>query len=59
MRSMMIFDDDVETALAFASEELRMTREELMRLLVREWLESYAYLPLNDLDEGSETAGSA
>ncbi|APG86744.1 hypothetical protein [Sinorhizobium americanum] len=56
---MIIFDDDVETALAFACEELQMTREELMRLLVREWLESYAYLPLNDLDEGSETAGSA
>ncbi|WOS67252.1 MULTISPECIES: hypothetical protein [Sinorhizobium] len=56
---MMIFDDDVETALAFACEELQMTREELMRLLVREWLESYAYLPLRDLDEGSETAGSA
>ncbi|AUX78593.1 hypothetical protein [Sinorhizobium fredii] len=55
---MMIFDDDVEAALALASEELQMTREELMRVLVRECLESYAYLPLND-DEGSETAGGA
>ncbi|OAP45720.1 hypothetical protein ATC00_17925 [Sinorhizobium americanum] len=59
MRRMMKLDDDVETALALSCEELQMTREELIRLIIREWLQGYGYLPINDLDEGSETEGSA
>ncbi len=54
----MIFDDDVELALAVACEELEMTRDEAIRLFLREWLQSYGYLPINDLDEGIETNGS-
>ncbi|PDT50055.1 MULTISPECIES: hypothetical protein [Sinorhizobium] len=53
----MTFDDDVELALAAACEELQMTRDELIRLIMREWLEGYAFLPVHELDEGSE--GSA
>ncbi|MQW96595.1 hypothetical protein CO661_26660 [Sinorhizobium fredii] len=56
---MMTFDDDVERALARASEELEMKRQELIRLIIREWLESYGFLPFHELDEGSETEGSA
>ncbi|WP_018236735.1 hypothetical protein [Ensifer sp. BR816] len=55
----MTFDDDVELALAAACEELQMTRDELIRLIMREWLEGYGFLPVHELDEGSETEGSA
>ncbi|MEZ0002065.1 hypothetical protein [Sinorhizobium fredii] len=55
----MIFDDDVEAALVLACEELEMTRQQLIRLIIREWLQSYGYLPIHDLDEGSEAEGSA
>ncbi|PDT50416.1 ribbon-helix-helix protein, CopG family [Sinorhizobium fredii] len=55
----MAFDDDVEAALAVACEELQMTRDELIRLIIREWLEGYGFLPIRDLDEGSVTEGSA
>lgn len=58
-QALMTFDDDVETALARASEELEMDRQELIRLIVREWLQSYGFLPFHELDEGSETEGSA
>ena len=51
----MTFDDDVELALAAACEELQMTRDELIRLIMREWLEGYGFLPVHELDEGSET----
>ncbi|MBB4184271.1 hypothetical protein GGE07_000897 [Sinorhizobium terangae] len=49
----MTFDDDVEMALDLACEELEMTRAELIRLIFREWLEGYGFLPLHDLDDGS------
>lgn len=55
----MTFDDDVEAAIAAACEELEMTREEMIRLILREWLEQYGFLPFHELDEGSETEGSA
>ncbi|WEX75067.1 hypothetical protein PYH37_000400 [Sinorhizobium numidicum] len=55
----MIFDHDVELAFAAACEELEMTRDALIRLIIREWLEGYGFLPVHDLDEGSETEGSA
>jgi hypothetical protein len=54
----MTFDDDLETAIAAACEELEMTREELTRLIIREWLEQYGFLAVHELDEGSETEGN-
>ncbi|PDT51177.1 hypothetical protein CO664_22695 [Sinorhizobium sp. NG07B] len=56
---MMIFDDDVEEAIAIACEELAMTRDELIRLIIREWMEQYGFLPFHELDDGSETEGNA
>jgi hypothetical protein len=41
----MTFDDDVEKAIAVACEELEMTRDELIRLIIREWMEQYGFLP--------------
>ena len=55
----MTFDNDVELALATACEELEMTRQEMIRLIMREWLEQYGFLPFRALDEGSETRGNA
>ncbi|ACP24016.1 hypothetical protein NGR_c02160 [Sinorhizobium fredii NGR234] len=48
-------DDDVELALALACELLEMTREAIIRLIIREWLQGYGFLPIQELDEGSET----
>ncbi|ASY61424.1 hypothetical protein SS05631_d65230 (plasmid) [Sinorhizobium sp. CCBAU 05631] len=59
MVEQLTFDDDVEAAIAAACEELDMTREEMIRLILREWLEQYGFLPVHELDEGSETEGSA
>ncbi|WP_370050421.1 hypothetical protein [Sinorhizobium fredii] len=55
----MTFEDDVEAAIAVAGEELQMTRDEIIRLIIREWLQGYGFLPVQELDEGSETEGSA
>jgi hypothetical protein len=55
----MTFDNDVELALATACEELEMTRQEMIRLIMREWLEQYRFLPFRELDEGSETRENA
>ncbi|WP_018234872.1 hypothetical protein [Ensifer sp. BR816] len=52
-------DDDVELALALACEMLEMTREAIIRLIIREWLHEYGFLPVQEFDEGSETEGSA
>ncbi|GCA49442.1 hypothetical protein KGO5_01888 [Sinorhizobium sp. KGO-5] len=55
----MTFDNDVELALATACKELEMTRQEMIRLIMREWLEQFGFLPFRELDEGSETRGNA
>jgi energy-coupling factor transporter ATP-binding protein EcfA2 len=55
----MIFADDVELALALACEELQMTRDEIIRLILREWLEQYGFIQFHELDEGSDTNSSA
>ena len=52
-------DDDVELALVLACELLEMTRESIIRLIIREWLHGYGFLPIQELDEGSETERSA
>ncbi|ASY62885.1 hypothetical protein SJ05684_c14370 [Sinorhizobium sojae CCBAU 05684] len=52
----MTFDETIEAALAVACEQLQITRDEAIRLFVREWLEQYGFLPFHEPDEGSETA---
>ncbi|MEZ0003212.1 hypothetical protein [Sinorhizobium fredii] len=54
----MTFDDDIEAALAVACEELETTRDEMIRLIMSEWLEQYGFLPVHELNEGNETEGS-
>ncbi|AEG54746.1 hypothetical protein [Sinorhizobium meliloti] len=55
----MIFEDDVELALALACEELQMTWDEIIRLILREWLEQYGFIELHELDEGGDTNSGA
>ncbi|OHV73320.1 hypothetical protein [Ensifer sp. LCM 4579] len=51
--------DDVEAAVDGACEELQMTRDELIRLIIREWLEQYGFLLTHSMDEGRGTEDSA
>ncbi|APG86680.1 hypothetical protein SAMCCGM7_pA0342 (plasmid) [Sinorhizobium americanum CCGM7] len=52
----MIFNEDIEAALAAACGELEMTRQEAIRLIIREWLEQYRFLPGHDLQAPVRTA---
>ncbi|MBY2945073.1 CopG family transcriptional regulator [Rhizobium leguminosarum] len=53
------FDDDVEEALRDLSGEFDVTRNDMVRYIVREWLEQNAYLPMHVLDEDGEVDGTA
>ncbi|XNY07033.1 hypothetical protein ACMFL9_26460 [Sinorhizobium meliloti] len=55
----MTFDNGVELALAAACEELEMARKDMVRLILREWLETYGFLPFQEPDEDGQMKGSA
>ncbi len=49
-----------EGALASIATEMGIAKDDLLARIVREWLETNAYLPVpHTLDEGSATEGSA
>jgi hypothetical protein len=52
-------DDDIEEALRDLSDEFGKTRNDTVRLIVREWMEKNTYLPVHMLDEDGEVDGSA
>ncbi|PAP96653.1 ribbon-helix-helix protein, CopG family [Mesorhizobium wenxiniae] len=39
--------------------EMKISRSDLIQRVLREWLETNAYLPVRSIDEESETDGSA
>lgn len=51
--------DDIEEAVRSIAVELGYSREQMLRVIVREWLEQNAYLPVYELDEDSEANGGA
>lgn len=53
------FDDDIEEALRDLSDEFGKTRNDTVRLIVREWMEKNTYLPVHMLDEDGEVDGNA
>ncbi|MBB2674528.1 UNVERIFIED_ORG: hypothetical protein GGE44_004106 [Rhizobium esperanzae] len=53
------FDDEVEEALRDLSGEFGKTRNDLVRFIVREWMEQNTYLPVHELDEDGEVDGNA
>jgi predicted AlkP superfamily phosphohydrolase/phosphomutase len=50
---------EAEDAVQTISNELGMTRNDMLRHIVKEWLETNAYLPVRELDEDGEVDGSA
>ena len=50
---------EIEEAVRSIAEELGYDREEMLRVIVREWLEQNAYLPVHQLDEDGEANGNA
>jgi predicted DNA-binding protein len=53
------FDDDMEEALRDLSDEFGKTRNDTVRLIVREWMEKNTYLPVHMLDEDGDVDGEA
>jgi hypothetical protein len=48
-----------EDALNSIAAEMKIARSDLIQIVLREWLETNAYLPVRQMDEESETDGSA
>ncbi|MER8979230.1 hypothetical protein [Mesorhizobium sp. M0870] len=48
-----------EDALNSIAAEMKIGRSDLIQIVLREWLETNAYLPVRMIDEESETDGSA
>jgi len=53
------FDDDIEEALRDLSGEFGNTRNDMVRFIVREWMEKNTYLPVHELEEDGEVDGTA
>ena len=52
-------DPMVADALDTIAAEMNIGRSDLIQIVLREWLETNAYLPVRTIDEESETDGSA
>ncbi|MGR9178442.1 CopG family transcriptional regulator [Rhizobium leguminosarum] len=52
-------DDDVEEALRDLASELGKARNDMIRFIVREWMEKNTYLPVHMLDEDQDVEGNA
>ncbi|RWY68279.1 CopG family transcriptional regulator [Rhizobium sp. WSM1325] len=52
-------EDDVEEVLRDLAGELGMTRNDMIRYIMREWMEKNIYLPVHNLDEDGQVDGSA
>ncbi|MBX5020144.1 CopG family transcriptional regulator [Rhizobium lentis] len=53
------FDGDIEEALRDLSGEFGKTRNDIVRFIVREWMEKNTYLPVHELDEDGDVDGTA
>lgn len=49
---------DIEEAVRSVAQELGCSREEMLRVIVREWLAQNAYLPVLDLNDEGEAGGN-
>lgn len=49
----------IEDVLSSIATEIAVGRSDLIRMIIREWLETNAYLQIRMVDEDSETDGSA
>lgn len=55
----IVLDQDVDEAVYALAADLKMTRQDLLRTMIREWLEKGAYLPVRMLEEDGEVDGNA
>ena len=55
----LTLDADADEAVDFLAAQLKLPRSEVLRNIVREWLISDGRLPVDRLDDESETDGSA
>ncbi|ARO31733.1 hypothetical protein NXC14_CH03849 [Rhizobium sp. NXC14] len=53
------FDDDIEEALRDLSGEFGKARKDIVRFIVREWMEKNTYLPVHELGEDGDVDGVA
>ncbi len=54
-----VLDIDVDEALGSVAENLREAKHDLIRRILREWLEANAYLPVLGIEEDAEVEGTA
>ncbi|MFK0692235.1 hypothetical protein ACFX5Q_29200 [Mesorhizobium sp. IMUNJ 23033] len=52
-------EPSIEEALSSLAAEMEIGRSDLIQIVLREWLEAKAYLPVRTIDEESETDSSA
>ncbi|UWU25470.1 CopG family transcriptional regulator (plasmid) [Rhizobium sp. CB3060] len=52
-------DAEMDDALLSIAGELGVTRNEIVRHTIKEWLETNAYLPVRELDEDGDVDGTA
>ena len=55
----LTLDADVEDAVDFLAAEMGLPRDEVLQTIIRDWLISGGRLPVDTLDEGSDTDGMA
>lgn len=53
------FDEDVDAAIDELAIKLKMTRQEVIRIIVRDWFIANGKLRPDELEEDSKTEGSA
>ncbi|GEM_PF-1077053 len=50
--------DDIEKAVRSVAQQLGYSRKKMLRVIVREWLEQNAYLPVLYLNDEGEDGGN-
>ena len=55
----LTLDADVDAAVDFLAAEMNLPRAEVLQTIIRDWLIGGGRLPVDTLDEGSETDGTA
>jgi hypothetical protein len=53
------FDNESEAGLAAAVADMGLSREQIVNLIVKDWLIGQAYIRADTIDENSETVGTA
>lgn len=55
----LALDSEIEDAVQSTAADLGLSKQDFLRRIIREWLEANTYLPVDLLEEDSETDGEA